>query len=315
MFNKTLVFIVYALISVSLFGASKIDKQQLNNKVIKYMTYAVKHDSRLHLKLDSIAIKYVKNIHYGWKMYVLKLKATTPSGRTILSPYILFTNGYYATASLQNMQTHQALQNQEYRKLAMQQQSKEQREHAKWAKTFTLPSKYYNKKHLLIGKLSYKNKIVLLSDPLCIACIGTLPPLFKAIKESGKKVAVYYYDFSITQLHPTSKVMAALILYAKEHGVKNVIKRVYAANFDHIYKKYFHTTVYVQRNPQIAVEAFNKVFHTHYTLQDIKPAKYIQRIDDDMKLGKVVRLMGTPTILFDGTSYHARQRIHSYLSH
>lgn len=302
------------VLGISAYAGITTTKQlDLNQKVVKYMNYEITHNPRFTLKLMNISIKSEKEIHDGWKMYVLNLKLNN-HGHIMNSPYVLFTNGYYKTGSLVNMNTHVALQNKYYQSQMQQREDAQRRKREKWSIHFKLPAKYYNKEHLLLGNIHDKNKIVLLSDPLCIACIGTLPPLLRAIEQSHKKVAVFYYDFSIVQLHPTSIVMAKLMLYAQDHGVKNVIQRVYSANFDKIYKKDFNTSVYVTHNPKIAVKAFNEVFHTHYTLKDIKPAKYQKRILNDMQLGNVVKLQGTPTILFDGTTYHSRGRIQDFLT-
>ncbi len=310
--KKIISMFMVLILGISVYAG--VTKQSLNNKVIESMTYQITHNPRFNLQLLGVSIKNVKNIHDGWKMYVLNLKINN-HGHIINSPYVLFTNGLYQTGSLVNMSTHVALQNQYYQSIMQKREMAQMKKRNKWAINFKLPVKYYNKEHLLLGNIHDKNKIVLLSDPLCIACIGTLPPLLNAIKHSHKKVAVFYYDYSITQLHPTSMIMARVMLYAKAHGIKNVIQRVYRANMDKVYKKYFHTSVYVTHNPNIAVEAFNKVFHTHYTLKDIKPAKYQEHVLNDMKLGNVVRLQGTPTILFDGTTYHSRQRIQNFLTH
>jgi len=57
--------------------------------------------------------------------------------------------------------------------------------------------------------------------------------------------------------------------------------------------------VYKIKDNQVAIDAFNKVFNTSYTLKDIDKTDLINEVNNDMKLGNVVKLSGTPTILFN----------------
>jgi len=163
--------------------------------------------------------------------------------------------------------------------------------------------KYYNKEHLISGKMDAKNKVVLISDPLCVACISMFPSMFEKIK--GKKdFALFYYHFPLSSLHPTAETISKAMILAKRDGVKDIEKKVYDANFDKIYN------VYKESDNKKALNYFNKTINTSYTLEDLKDIS----IKEDAQLANDIKLRDTPTVIFNGSLYDSRIKLSEALS-
>ncbi len=181
-----------------------------------------------------------------------------------------------------------------------------QQERLKAEKKFTLNPKYYNKEHLLLGYLNAKNKVLVISDPLCIACIKTFPPIYNGIEKAiqdGKSIALFYYHYPL-KMHPTAPTIAKAIKLATKNGYKDVVKKILFSNFDEEYD------VYKSKDNKNALKEFNKIIGTKYTLDDLKNIS----LTDGVEIAKSVKLNGTPTILVNGKLYNSRQKLQKLLS-
>ena len=272
-----------------------------DNKIIQTEQHMIAENPNFVLKRISIANKKV--IDSRWTQYRFDLKLQRKGSKEIISTNMLiFTDGEYQTNTLMNIKTGQrldAIANNAYNKAR---RAKERAKRNVFEKSFKLNPKYYNKEHLIQGNMDAKNKIVIVSDPLCIACIHSVPRILDEVKNK-KDYAVFYYQFPLAGLHPTSPTIAKAIEYLKQKGGKNIEQRVLMANFDNKYD------VYKTRDNHVALEVFNQTFNTKIKLSDLKDIN----ISEDMKIGKDIRLNGTPTILFNGSLFQAREKLQKSL--
>ncbi|WP_457748560.1 DsbA family protein [Sulfurimonas sp.] len=297
MIKKILSVGVAASIAASVCVAADSSLTKFDKKMIDAEKKMISANKRF--AVDNIIIQKKKKIDNRWTMYVFNLHIQDKKTKQkTTSPMIIFTDGIYQTNSLMNLKTGKRYETDEKIRLEKERRAAKKREREQFEKSFVLNKKYYNKEHLIAGSMNAKNKIIMISDPLCVACIGAFPAIYNAVK-NNKDFALFYYHFPLQGLHPTAMTISKAMEYAKEHGQKDVVKRVLFANLG---KKY---DVYKERDPKTALRAFNEVIGTDYTLAEIKDIS----IQDDMKIGQDVKLRGTPTIIFNGKLYKARENL------
>ena len=252
-----------------------------------------------NFEINDISISNKKKIDNKWSMYVFDLDLKNKKfNRDFHSPMIIFTDGKYQTNSLMDINTGERLETVENNKIQKERQIKTKAKVAEFKKNFKLNTKYYDEKHLILGKINAKNKVIIISDPLCVACIGMFPKLYNDLK-NREDFALFYYHFPLKNLHPTAITIVKAMELASKQGIKNIEKKVYEANFDKLYD------VYSNKNQKLALNSFNKVIGTTYILDDLKNIS----VDNDMKIAAEVKLRGTPTILLNGSLYKARERL------
>lgn len=250
--------------------------------------------------VENIRILHKKNIDKTWEMYTFEIfMQEKRTQKKFTSPMIIFTDGIHQTNTLMNLKTGVKLELAERENLMKDKRSKKQIEREKFEKKFILDEKYYDEEHLISGKIDAKNKIVIISDPLCVACINTVPVIYNALKDKDD-IALFYYHFPLKGLHPTAYTISKAIVRAKKDGIKNVEIKLLKAD---LMKKF---DVYKERDQNLALREFNKIFNTSYTLSDLKN---ITEVDKDMSIGKDVKLQGTPTIIYNGSLYNSRREI------
>jgi hypothetical protein len=132
-----------------------------------------------------------------------------------------------------------------------------------------------------------------------------VPSLIESIK--GKKnIALYYYSFPL-DMHPTAKTVIKATFKAKKDGIKDVELKVYKANYEKFYD------VYTTREPQKALDAFNKIFSTKYTLKQINTKDAIEYIENDIFRSMEANIQATPTISFNGSFKDSRKNLSKFL--
>jgi protein-disulfide isomerase len=298
MIKKILLTGVLASIATSLCAAQDLNLTTFDKKMINVEKKMITGNRRF--SVNNIVIEKKKQIDKKWTMYVFGLYIKdNKTNQKRVSPMIIFTDGTYQTNSLMNLNTGKRYETKEKFRLKKEREIEKNNKRKQFEKTFVLNKKYYNKKHLIAGSMNAKNKIIMISDPLCIACVGTFPPIYNMVKHNSDKYALFYYHFPLQSLHPTAMIVSKAMEYAKENGIKDVVKKIMFANLD---KKY---NVYKERNPKVALKAFNEIMGTQYKLSDLKNIS----IENDMKIGKDVQLKGTPTIIFNGELYNSRKKL------
>ena len=156
---------------------------------------------------------------------------------------------------------------------------------------------FYRKDHLIYGKESAPNKIVVFSDPICPFCQGYLPGLLKAAKENPDKIALYYYHFPLIMLHKEAPTVIKAAMVAEKKGVKDVMEKVYAQKFN------LDTS-----DEKKILKAFNKAMGTHITSKDIHAKDIEARYEFDKKMADKMMISGTPTVYVNGKKDFSRRK-------
>ncbi len=249
--------------------------------------------------VDDVKIIEKKKIDKRWQMFTFDIALTEKKNNSKFNtPMIIFTDGTYQTNSLMNISTGVRYEDEERARMQKANQTKEEKEKFAFESTFVLDKKYYNKEHLISGDMNAKNKVVLISDPLCVACISTFPSMYNQIKNK-KDYAFFYYHFPLKGLHPTAETISKAMVVAKKAGIKEVELKTYEANFSKIYD------VYREKDNAIALQHFNKALGTKITMAQLDSVS----VDDDMKIGQDVKLTGTPTVVFNGSLKNSRNKL------
>lgn len=206
----------------------------------------------------------------GWMGYIFDVDAKL-KGKSIKVKDMIFFDGKYTAVDLIDTKDGSSLRD------------------------FMLPdltSKYYDKKKLIAGNHDAKDKIVIFSDPLCPYCVTYVPEVIKHVKKHNKKVALYYYHFPLTRIHPAAEILSQIMEIAKEKGIKEVESKVYATKWD----KYFDSKA---TDKKIILDAFNKEIKTKIKLKEI--SKDVEKmVQKDVSMGEDVLVQGTPTIYING---------------
>jgi len=293
---KKLLPITLALtLSTSLFAISKIDQKVVDFQKSKLSQHPA-------FTLHSLKLLQTKKLEKGsrWKTYKFELDLTQKSNKKrFQAPMIVFSNGKYITDHMIDMKTGKQVGEKELR----EEQNKKRNE---FEKTFKLPNEFYKKDHIIAGNPNAKTKVVVFSDPLCVFCIRTAPSIIKSIKNRDD-IALYYYDFPL-DMHPTSRTVVKAIHKAKKDGFKDVELKIYEAN----YEKFFD--VYRTKDNQKALDVFNKIIGTKYTLKDINTKEANDALEEDIFMGLEANVQGTPSVLFNGSYYNSRKNLKKFLS-
>lgn len=152
-----------------------------------------------------------------------------------------------------------------------------------------MDNSYYRKDHLLYGDANAKDKIVIFSDPICPFCQSYMPGILKAVKENPKKIALYYYHFPLTMLHPEAPTMIKAAMALEKQGQKDVMLRVYEQKLN------INT-----KDEQKALDEFNKKMGSKLTLKDINAQDILVHYSEDLELAGKMMINGTPTVYVNG---------------
>ncbi len=214
----------------------------------------------------------------NWYGYILdlKLNIVREDGFTTRNVKdILFTNGSYISLDLLDAKTGKSLKSTLHPDLTQ---------------------KYYQKSHLIAGNHNAKDKIVLFSDPLCPFCMDYVPEVINYVNSHKSKVALYYYHFPLTRIHPAAAPLSKMIKLAdKKYDIKNLKLKVYQTHWD----EYFSSK---STDSKKILEVFNKVFNTDIKLSELKDVD----ISTDIRMGEDVMVQGTPTIFINGKKDNTR---------
>ncbi len=273
------------------------DVKGFDDKMIKIQYDMVSRNK--NFKVNGVSILAKKKIDNKWTMYTFGLDLTNKAKKKkFKAPLIIFTDGKYETNSLTDMKTGVRYEILEQQRMQKESRGAQKLEREKFEKSFTLNPKYYNDEHLLLGDKNAKHKVVFVSDPLCVACIGSFPSIYNSLK--GKKdFALYYYHYPLKRLHPTAEIIAKAMKQANKDGVKDVEITLYKAN---IMKKF---DVYKNKDESLAIKAFNEILGTKYKVPQIDKLS----VDADAKIADDVKLTGTPTVVLDGSLVDSRKRL------
>lgn len=255
-------------ISTLLISSELLANSNYDDKILKFEEKRFEANKRVDLQEVKVFDK--RELSNDWVGYILDLRANV-DGKEINAKDIVFTNGEYVAPELIDITNGKSLKS----KMAPK-----------------LPTSYYNKEHLLYGSENAKDKIVVFSDPLCPFCIDFVPEVIKGVKKT-KNVALYYYHFPLSRIHPAADVVVRAMAVADEQGIKDVVEKIYNADFE----KYFDVK---ETNKEKILKGVNAVLNTKITVSQIDNAKINSHINDDIKMGENAMVQGTPTIYVNG---------------
>ncbi len=241
-----------------------------DNLVLDYEKKRVSQNP--NVKVKDIKINTKKELALaGWTGYILDIDAVV-QGKEIKAKDFLFTNGTHIAPELIDMKTMQSLKDSLFPNLT---------------------EKYYNKSNFIAGNEKAKNKIVLFSDPLCPFCMDYIPTVIAEVNKNKENIALYYYAFPLTQIHPASLPLSKIIEVAHNKGVADIITKAYTADWS----KYFDEK---DTDEAKILEAFNKEFGTDIKIEELNKKELNDKIAKDISMGDDVMVSGTPTIYVNG---------------
>jgi protein-disulfide isomerase len=261
------------LLGVTLFATTNVD-----NKVIAFEKQRFLTNQGLVLQKVSVRVKEELPLK-GWYGYVLNITANVPGRGVVSGSDMLFSNGKAVATDLLNV------------------------ENATSYKEFLTPrvtAAHYKKSHLIAGNENAKNKVVVFSDPLCPACMQTIPGMIQKVNSNSQDIALYYYHFPLLSLHPAALTLSKAMVVAKQNGIKDIEMKVYTTNFG----QHFNSR---ETNAQKILDGFNKIFKTNITLAQVDNVMVNKEVEVDMKAGEELMINGTPTIYVNGTNDKSRR--------
>lgn len=270
--------LMLTLLSSGVLSAKSTHEAKVEKNLIDYVKRAINVNK--DFKLKEIRVRQSKTLEKlpEWKVYFLDidLAMTKKKGEIMTVHDKIFSNGTFIVRDFINMINKASLKD----KIAAD-----------------LDDSFYKADHLLYGNANAENKIVAFSDPICPFCQTYMPKLLKAAKEHPDKIALYYYHFPLTMLHKEAPTVIKAILVAEEHGVKNVVEKVYAAKF----------AMDTDDDKKILAE-FNKAVGTHITQADIVGQGILAHYSADIEAAGKMMLSGTPTIYVNGKKDFSRNK-------
>ncbi len=241
-----------------------------DNLVLDYEKKRVSQNP--NVKVKDIKINTKKELALaGWTGYILDIDAVV-QGKEIKAKDFLFTNGTHIAPELIDMKTMQSLKDSLFPNLT---------------------EKYYNKSNFIAGNEKAKNKIVLFSDPLCPFCMDYIPTVIAEVNKNKENIALYYYAFPLTQIHPASLPLSKIIEVAHNKGVADIITKAYTADWSKCFDE-------KDTDEAKILEAFNKEFGTNIKIEELNKKELNDKIAKDISMGDDVMVSGTPTIYVNG---------------
>jgi protein-disulfide isomerase len=251
---------------------------KVDRNLIDYVKRAISVNK--DFTLQDVRIRQIKEVEKipGWSIYFLDIDlAIIAQGGKIMTVHDkIFTNGKFISRDFINIVNKASL------------------------KEKTVPDMdevFYRKNHLIYGDINAKDKIVVFSDPICPFCQSYMPDLIKAVKANPKKVALFYYHFPLTMIHPEAPTIIKCIMALEEKGVEDALLKVYEKKFE------INT-----KDEKKALDEFNKKMGTKLTLEEINSQKILLEYSKDIEYGGDMMINGTPTVYVNGKKDFGRKK-------
>ncbi len=226
-----------------------------------------------NVKIKSIKLNSKKELDEvnSWSGYIFDIEAII-QGKDIKAKDILFSDGKVVAPDLIDAKTGKSLKD---------------------SVTPAMTEKYYDKTRLIAGNNDAKDKVVVFSDPLCPFCQDYIPDIISKVEANSKNIALYYYAFPLTQIHPASLPLSKLIDIAVEKGVKDATIKAYKTDWEE------HFDPKSEDSAKI-LEAFNKVLGTDIKIADLNKKEINAKLEKDIQMGDDLMVSGTPTLYVNG---------------
>jgi len=265
------------LILTSLLVSSSTSKN--DRKVLDFVENAMKKNPNITFK--KAVIKNKHTVDGKWKAYVLKVDAVF-RGKDISFGETMFSNGNLIARDFIDLKTYSSIKE-------------------NFSSLFS--KSFYNKANLISGSSKSKNKIAVFSDPMCPYCQDLLPKLVSHSKKNPKDIALYYYHFPLTSIHPSVEVVSRAMIVATKRGIKDVVAKIYKVNLDS------------ELNDKQALAKVNKALklsgNKKITMSDIEKSNIIKAEERDKDIARELLLNGTPVVYINEIKDNTRVK---YLS-
>jgi len=166
----------------------------------------------------------------------------------------------------------------------------------------TMPSSFYDKKHLVAGNPDAAHKIVVFSDPQCPFCLGFMPGLIKDVQTHPDKLALYYYHMPLLRLHPVSGTLTKAMEYLQQHGRSEEALKFYKLKINPR-----------ERNEKKILSEVKKQLGIDLKPEQINTPEIKAALKEDQKKATSMMVQGTPTVYMDGTYDANRNEYKKYL--
>ena len=219
----------------------------------------------------------------GWRVYFLSLDVKVRMGKeyvTRKASKIVFNKGG---------------------KIAFSLKDNKGKDYAKILKP-KVPLLAYNKKHLLVGNVNAKHKILVMSDPFCPYCQEIVPKLITTVQQNPKTFALYYYHLPLLRIHPASDMTTKAMHVFQERGQIRKLKQCYRLLVSER-----------EKNPEVVLRAIANKTGVYFTKKELNTLRIQNTLAFDVAMKKRLMVTGTPTIFIDGTWDPTRMKYKSYI--
>lgn len=236
-----------------------------------------------NIKINNVTIDFTKELPNNWKGYVFKVDYTVKKdNKRLIAKDMVFSNGTEITNRIESLNTGMSYENLMHPKLG---------------------TEFHQDKFIIAGNKDAKHKVVVFSDPLCPYCQDIMPKLVSDASSNPKDIALYYISLPLVQIHPTASTIIRASLLARKDGIKDVEFKVYASKLKN----------YPSHMQQEALNGFNKLLGTKYTMDQINTKEIIALEKEEIDLSTKAMVSGTPTVYLDGERDNTRRAYEKYI--
>lgn len=273
-----------AVLSTNLLSVETVQSlNQVDQKVYDFQVEVLKQNRQINLNKVNILLRKSLDDKKNWYGYVFGVDFSSKGQNGFAKTYA-FSDGENITTSLYNLKSQV-----NYKDIMHP----------------TLDNKYYQDKFLISGKAMASHKMVIFSDPLCVWCKRIVPTILDQVKKSDD-IAVYYIHLPL-EMHPTAPVLSKASMLAKENGIKDVAYKIFKSDIDK------QMDVYKESDEKKALEFFNKIIGTKYTLEQVNHKKFNDVLSEESQLSEAAMVNGTPTVFFDGEIDPSKMKFKQFL--
>lgn len=155
--------------------------------------------------------------------------------------------------------------------------------------TGILSGKEIDKEHFVAGLPNAKYKVAVFSDPECPFCKDFVIDAIETAQKYPSLMALYYFHFPLTAIHPDSPTLIKAMIVARNKGVKDIIARVYKVSFD------LKTT-----NEEEILKIFTQKTGVAISRAEINNPTVLKQYEDDINLALWLGVRGTPAVFVNG---------------
>ena len=247
-----------------------------SKKVIDYLKWQTSNNPNLSIK--SMKVQKTHKVDSKWTAYTIKIDAFF-RGKEVSFGEVLFSNGKYISTDFIDIK---------------------QKDSLKERFTSLFDDKFYDDSNLISGSSKSKHKIAVFSDPLCPYCTVLLPKLIEHAKKYPKAIALYYYHFPLTSLHPTAPIISKAMIVADNRKIKNYALKIYSTK---ISSKISEKETLAEVNKALGLKGNKKI-----TMKDINSKKVLKHHKKDLSIASELLLNGTPVVFIDGVKDNSRKK-------